>query len=300
MESCPTKEAIEEVFKLIHEKTGYDIKQKLSECQIGGKGKRKMKGGAITKENIVTVIYLIIGLTITYFINKGIHEGKLLSESEIEEMLNGDCIGVLYKFYPEQAYHRCNIIKHLGIIINAAKNPKNVSALLFIAGAIYLNTQASSLINRAINTLADQIMNYMPKINEVTLEEGPRILAIQNGDSRQPPSPSPPPPPSPPPFNLNDINRGLLLEPGRRVTSSIRRPAPSSSFGTYRNPISNLFAPKSSALPLPIDEGEKGGKRKRKRKTRRLGHKTKKGGSKHHMSKTCFHGIKQILVLILC
>jgi len=277
MDVCPTKEEIEKAFNLIHAKTGYDIKQKLSECQIGGKGKRRMKGGAITKENIVTVIYLIIGLTITYFINRGINEHTLLNESEIEEMLNGDCIGVLYKFYPEKAYHQCNIIKHLGLIINAAKNPKNISALLFIAGAIYLNTKTSSLINGVINKLADQIMNYIPKINEVTLEEPeerPRILAIQNGDSSQT-------------FNLNDINPDLLLEPGRRVTQSILGSAPAPrTVGTWRNPPSNLFAPTRSAPRLPIDEGdEKGGKRKRKRKTRRRVHKTMKGGSKHRMSK---------------
>lgn len=278
MESCPTKKAIEEAFERIHEKTGYDIKQKLSECQIGGKGKRKMKGGTISKQNIITGIYLIIGLSITYFINKGIKEGTLLNEREIEEMLNGDCIGVLYQFYPEKAHHQCNIIKHLGLIINAAKNPKNISALLFIAGAIYFNTKTSSLINYVINILADQIMNYIPKINEVTLEERLRNLAIQNGDSS-------------PPFNLNDINPDLLLEPGRRVTQSIlgSAPAPSSSFVTYRNPDSNfnLFAPKRTVPQLPIDEGEKGGKRKRK--TRRRGHKTMKGGSKHRMSKKRKH-----------
>lgn len=289
MDTCPTKGAIEDAFKLISEKTGIDVKQKLSECQLGGKkkGKRRMKGGEISKENIIVGIYLLIGLIIAYFIKTETNNGTLPNAHDIEQILNGDCITVLQNYYPVQSNSLCSIFKNIGLIIAGARDHHNVYAILFIVVAIYSNSKISSGIMSAIDALAVKIYN-MQKLNDVTQEEGSRILAIKNGDPPQTPPPSPSfPPPSPPPFNLDNINPGLLLKPEERVTKNIRGPAsapPSSSFVTYRNQNQsrNLFAPPSSALPLPIDEGEKGGKRR--------GHKTKKGGSKHRMSKKRKHG----------
>lgn len=275
MDVCPTKEAIEDAFDRILKSTGFNIKQKLSKCQIGGKGKRKrrMKGGVISKQNIIVGIYLLISLIIAYFIKTETNNGTLPNAHDIEQILNGDCITVLQNYYPEQSNSLCSIFKNIGLIIAGARDHHNVYAILFIVVAIYSNSKISSGIMSAIDKLADKIYN-MQKLNDVTQEEGSRILAIKNGD----------PPQTSPPFNLDNINPDLLLEPGRRVTSNIRGTAPvPSSFGTWRNPPSNLFAPPSSAPPLPIDEGDqKGGKRR--------GHKTKKGGSKHRMSKKRKYG----------
>jgi hypothetical protein len=271
MDVCPTKDAIEAAFKLISEKTGIDVKQKLSECQLGGKkkGKRRMKGGEISKENIIVGIYLLIGLIIAYFIKNETTKGTLPNEHDIEQILNGDCITVLQNYYPEQQSNSlCSIFKNIGLVIAGARDHHNVYAILFIVVAIYSNSKISSGIMSAIDILADKIYN-MQKLNDVTQEEGSGFLAIKNGDPHQ----------TPPPFNLDNINRDLLLEPGRRVTQSIMVPAPvpaPSSFGTYRIPVSNLFAKNRTVPRLPIDEGPSGGKRR--------GHKTKKGGSKQRMS----------------
>jgi len=280
MDVCPTKEAIEDAFDRILKSTGFNIKQKLLECQIGGKkkgkGKRKrmMKGGVISKQNIITGIYLLISITITYFVNKGINEGSLPNVEEFKQILNGNCVTILQSYYPEQSNSLCSIIRSNLLIITAAIYKTNIPAILYIAGVIFFNKKSASVIMSAVDELADKIYNIQ-NLNIVTQEEGEGSrLSLQT-----------------PAFNLDNINRDLLLEPGRRVTPSIQRPAPApSSFGAYRNPNSNLFPPPRSAPPLPIYEGEeKGGKRKRKRKTRRRGHKTMKGGSKHRMSKKRKH-----------
>jgi hypothetical protein len=288
MNTCPTKEAIEDAFDRILKSTGFNIKQKLSECQIGGKGKRKrrMKGGVISKQNIITGIYLLISLTITYFVNKGINEGYIPNVEEFKQILNGNCVTVLQSYYPEQSSPMCSIIRSNLLLIVGAIYKKNIPAILYIAGIIFFNKKSASFIMSAVDALADEIMNYVPKLNEVKLEE-----------AEETPSNS----------ILDNINTNLLLERDQRVTHQIGNNAvvTPTGFGAVsgkpsifgfslpydfnyqkpRTPVSQIYPMKTNPVALPNGEGPNGGKRK----TRRCGNKTMKGGSKHHMSKKRKH-----------